>query len=124
MQPDRERRLAKDNQASVASALLELRRARLEVLPSDLFSDAAWDLLLELFLADANGARLTGAGVCRRANIPEPVMSRWLMHSTKVGLIIGDGKGQLDELLTLSANGLDKMEQLMGRARVLLRDVS
>ena len=111
--------LENDHAASLAAAILDFRRLRSKILPSDLFAEPAWDLLLELFVADAQGRRLTARQVCDRANIPPTVMSRWLKHMSQSGFVIGDGKGDLDDLLTLSAGMLAKMEDMMDHARQL-----
>jgi hypothetical protein len=100
----------------MAASMLDFRRARSTALPADLFGEPAWDLLLELFVADAKGQHLTGRDVSRRCNIPASVLSRWLIHLAKIDLIIGDGDGNLDDLLTLSGKALESVEQTMERA--------
>ena len=106
--------IGQDDLALLAMELVRIRRARSENFPADLFSEPAWDLLLELFIADAQGCRLTGGAVSSRSCIHRSVMSRWLRHMTKIGLLIGDGTGNLDDLLTLSAKGLEAMEKTLG----------
>ena len=108
-----------DRSASLAAAILDFRRSRLTVLPAELFAEPAWDLLLELFLADAEGRRLTARQVCKRSNISESVMSRWLTHLSQSGFVVGDGDGDLDDPLTLSADMLAKIEHIMARAQTL-----
>lgn len=108
-----------DSAAAIAAAMLEFRRGRSEMLSSDLFGEAAWDLLLELFVADAKGQHLTGRDVGLRSKIPPAVLSRWLIHLTKIGLVVGDGDGNLDVTLTLSGKALESLEQAMDRARIL-----
>lgn len=108
-----------DQAASIAAAMLEFRRGRSEILAPDLFGEAAWDLLLELFVADAKGQHLTGRDVSRRSNIPPTVLARWLIHLTKIGLVVGDGDGNLDDPLRLSGKAFESLEQGMDRARIL-----
>ena len=108
-----------DRAASLAAAILDFRRSRLKILPAELFAEPAWDLLLELFLADAEGRRLTARQVCERSNIPPPVMSRWLKHLSQSGFVVGDGKGDIDDLLTLSGKMLAQMEDMMAHAERL-----
>ena len=105
-----------DRAASLATAILDFRRSRLKLLPPELFAEPAWDLLLELFLADAEGRRLTARQVCERSDIPPPVMSRWLKHLSQSGYVVGDGNGDIDDLLTLSASMLAQMEDMMAHA--------
>ena len=87
-------------------------------LPGELFSEPAWVFLLELFIADARGVKLTGRQVSKRGGIDARVASAWLRHLSGLGLVIGDGKGDLDDLLTLSSQGLERMERLMKRSRL------
>jgi hypothetical protein len=108
-----------DPAAGLAASLLEFRRERAEILPTELFSEPAWDLLLELFIADAEGRRITARGVAKRSNISHSLMSRWLRHLSKIGYIVGDGSGDLDDMLTLSAQAMHRMEQIIVRAHVL-----
>jgi hypothetical protein len=105
----------KDDIALLAMNALMLRRERMRDLPSELFSEPAWDLLLELFVADHRGYRLTARDVSDRSNTPTSVMGRWLLHLTKIGLVIGDGSGDVDDLLTLSPIGMESMEKSLAR---------
>jgi len=102
-----------DRAALAANSILKTRRSRSDFLPAELFHEPAWDLLLELFVADAKGQRLTGRDVSNSANVTPSVMSRWLKHLTRLHLIIGDGTGNLDDELTLSAIALEKIERIM-----------
>ena len=79
--------------AQLASAILSFRRYRARALSSDIFGEPAWELLLEVFVADAEGAPITGRIAAERSETPANVMSRWLRHLSVVGLIIGDGDG-------------------------------
>ncbi|MEG3126136.1 hypothetical protein [Sphingomonas sp. GB1N7] len=95
--------------------MLQFRRDRQRLLPAELFSEPAWDLLLELFVADAEGRGLSGREVSQRSNVAAPVMARWLMHLVNIGLVIrdGSGAGDLDDLLTLSGKAMDRMEKVI-----------
>lgn len=104
-----------DQAASVAATVLALRRARNQVLPSDLFGEPAWDVLLELFVADAQGARLTVDEVSQRSSTHPSIMVRWLRVLTAHGLIMGDGDGNMEHELVLSPLGLTSVEAIMAR---------
>ena len=113
-----------DDIAGLAALMLAFRRIRTEDFPPTLFSEPAWDYLLELFVADARGVRMTGRQVSERLNISGGVASRWLMYLTAEGLIIGDGSGNLDDELTLSGTAMAKMERLLQKADGLKQDRS
>lgn len=112
-----------DRAAATATAILKFRRMRSELLPPELFAEPGWDLLLELFIADANGHRLTARDVSDRNNIPPSVLSRWLLHLTQIGFVVGDGDGNLDDLLTLSGKALDSIEAILTEADALRESV-
>jgi hypothetical protein len=108
--------IGNDRFANVAEAISNFRHARSRILPAEMFGEPAWDVLLELFVADAEGRRLTGVQVSQRCNISPSVLSRWLRYLSKSGLIIGDGTGDLADPLTLSAEGMLGMERAMAHA--------
>lgn len=108
-----------DETARLAEWMLTFRRIRPEELPTGLFGETGWEYLLELFVADARGIRMTGRDVCRNAPASSSAASRWLMYLTSEGLIVGDGDGDLDDELTLSGTGMQQIEQLLGRAQGL-----
>lgn len=108
-----------DEAAQLADAILRFRRHRAEIFSWNTIGEPAWETLLEVFVADAKGLPLTGRLVAERHRVPSAVMSRWLMHLTADGLLVGDGTGSLDDELTLSGTGMEKMEQVLTEARVL-----
>jgi DNA-binding MarR family transcriptional regulator len=108
--------LGSNPSAGLTASIIKFRQCRADVLPAELFSEPAWDLLLELFLADAEGRRITAREVADKSNISPGVMSRWLQHLSKIGYVVGDGTGDLDDMLTLSAEALQRMEQIIDRA--------
>jgi DNA-binding MarR family transcriptional regulator len=65
-------------QAATVRAVRHERRRRGEFLNSALFADPAWDILLELFLAELEQRRTSVGGLCSAANIPLTTGLRWL----------------------------------------------
>jgi len=108
-----------DEVANLAVLMLAFRRSRTEEFPPTLFSEPGWDYLLELFIADARGVRMTGRQISERLHISAALASRWLMHLTAEGLIIGDGSGDLDDELTLSAMAMTNMERLLRKSAIM-----
>ena len=113
-----------DELADIARAMLAFRRIRPRELPNGLFSETGWEFLLELFIADADGKRLTGHMVVERSGTSAEAASRWLMHLSAEGLVIGDGSGDLDDTLTLAPSALAHIESLMTRAMTLSRQLA
>ena len=108
--------IGNDKVSNFAEFMLAFRRSRTKELPRSLFGEPSWEILLELFVADARGVRMTGRQISERHQISPAVASRWLMHLTAEGLIIGDGSGNLDDELTLSGAAMGKMERLLQAA--------
>ena len=107
-----------DRVADIADFMLAFRRSRTKELPHSLFGEPSWDFLLELFVADARGVRMTVRQIIECHQISPAVASRWLMHLSAEGLIVGDGSGDLDDELTLSGAAMEKMERLLHNASV------
>ena len=108
-----------DQAAKLAASILRFRQFRGKVLTRDIFGEPAWELLLEVFVADANGEAVTGRMVAERRGVPPAVLSRWLKHLTVQGLIVGDGEGNVDDELTLSGIGMERTELVLLEARIL-----
>lgn len=113
-----------DELADIARAMLAFRRIRPQELPNGLFSETGWEFLLELFIADADGERLTGHMVVERSGTTDASASRWLMHLSAEGLVIGDGSGDLDDTLTLAPSALGHIESLMTQGIVLIQQLA
>ena len=114
----------RDRLAQIASAMVRFRRTRFELLPAELFSEPAWDMLLILFVADSEGERMTGRKVCEQTGTADTIMSSWMKHLSSIGFIVGDGSGDLDDPLTLSGEAFEKMERVMTEATVLREAIS
>lgn len=103
--------------AELARSILKIRRFPVQEFSESLFGDVAWDMLLILFIANAEGRRRTGRELIRACSMSFGVGTRWMAHLNKIGLVVGDGEGHVDDVLTISAVGLGKMERLLSCAR-------
>lgn len=110
---------ARDEKVWVAEAILRYRRKREEVLPSTLFAEQPWEALLHLFIADANGERLDGHDLALLTDTTPTLMSRWIKHLGKEGLIDGDGHGEMDTVLVLNHRALDAIEAFLTQMQEL-----
>jgi hypothetical protein len=108
-----------DEKARLAQAILDNRRDRQLDLPGDLFSEYAWDALLHLFIADAASERLTGHCLVARIGCAAPVMARWLQYLSQQKLVVGDGDGDLSDLLTLAPKAFDAVEAYLSKTQRL-----
>jgi hypothetical protein len=102
-----------DRLSEAARAILVNRRSRLDLLPAELFGEWPWEVLLTLFVADAEGRRLTGRTIIAEIACTPLTMTRWLEHLARTGLIVGDTSDDLDAPLTLSPAGISALESYL-----------
>lgn len=69
-------------------AALDARRVRGSYFSSDLFSDPAWDMMLELLLAELIDRRTTVTQLCAAAGVPGTTALRWLNNLVQRGLFV------------------------------------
>lgn len=110
-----------DRKAQIAQAILDSRRDRQQYLPPALFSEFAWDALLHLFVADAASRRLTGRDLVEKIGCAPAILARWLIYLSQLGLVAGDGDGDLSDLLTLSPKALSAIENNLEYVQELAR---
>ena len=98
-------------------SLLLARRARDDLLGKDLFSDPAWDLLLELYAAKLAGRAMTLHELVLATETPPSTAARWLSALNERGLTTSaaDPADQGRILVSLSAEGLSKLDRLAHR---------
>lgn len=103
-------RLTEDHILSV----LLVRRARGAVLGKSLFSEPAWDILLELYAAKLGGRSMTLSDLARAIDTPESVAARWQAALEDHGLTRStvDPANPCRIHISLTAEGSSKMEHL------------
>ena len=72
---------------TLASKIYAGRRARTRFLRDDLLGEPAWDILLDLFIAEMRGRRLSTSSLCIAAAVPSPTALRWIRILEKCGLV-------------------------------------
>ncbi len=89
---------------TVQAAALELkqRRERARHLPEAYFGEPAWDILLDLFVADAGGRDIPVGSACVAGGVPPTTGLRW------VNALVSDGL-------------VERFEDLEDRRRILVR---
>lgn len=104
-----------DPYLEAAKMIRRLRSLRGDVLPSHLFGEASWDILLALYIAHREQYRLTIMSVCNEAGVPLTTALRWLQQLVDEGLAIRRSN-PLDRRtvhVELSADAIVTMDQLM-----------
>jgi DNA-binding MarR family transcriptional regulator len=67
---------------------LRARRRRESLFPTDLFADPAWDILLELFVAEKKGVGVSISSACIASAVPPTTALRWIARLEELGLVI------------------------------------
>lgn len=60
-----------DKLAVLASSIYRARQRRLKHFDADLFSEPAWDMLLDLFVRMVRGERVSATSLCQAARVPQ-----------------------------------------------------
>jgi len=92
--------------------ILASRRRRADYFDATLFADPAWDILLDLYAADQEGALVSVSSLCIAAAVPATTALRWIVRLEEAGLICRepDPFDRRRDFLKLSAEARDKME--------------
>ena len=98
--------------------LYRFRRERARLFDSDLFGEAAWDILLILFCAETKQVRLTVSNVCEASDVPPTTALRWISRLESDGTILrtphpSDGRVFR---LKLSEQATERMNALLDRS--------
>lgn len=97
-------------------SILIARRGRQAVLGPNLFSEPAWDLLLELYAAKLGSRRMSPDDLARAIETPPSTTARWIAVLDERGLVASDsdviGSGKL---VSLTDEGLSKIKSLIDR---------
>ncbi len=73
--------------ARAVRAVISERRLRDRFLDPDLFGEPAWDMLLDLYAARLEHARVSVSSLCIAAAVPSTTALRWLRTLTDCGLV-------------------------------------
>jgi DNA-binding MarR family transcriptional regulator len=96
-------------------SVLSGRRGREAAIGRELFSDPAWDILLELYAAHLGYRRMILRELARSIDIPESTTARWISVLTDRGFLTTTDERQetVGASLELSPRGLAVMERLL-----------
>lgn len=72
--------------AATVRGIIKARRARARFFPADLFSDPAWDMLLDLAAARLEGRCVSVSSLCIAAAVPTTTALRWIRNLCDVGV--------------------------------------
>lgn len=75
-----------------ARQILAMRQARQDHLPTILFGEPGWELLLQLFVAEADRRQLSAAQCVALSGAPPSTAARWIQLLVEEGLVADDGQ--------------------------------
>jgi DNA-binding MarR family transcriptional regulator len=103
------------DEAAVARGLLDTRRRRDEAFGAGLFSDPAWDMLLNLYAAEAEGQNLSMSQLCAVSRVPQTTAQRWIdcLAEAKVVVRGSDTRDARRTMISLSPEARDRIELLL-----------
>ena len=101
----------------VARRLYMMRKVRDDLLGANLFSEPAWDIMLDLFISDDEGLRLSVSAVCIGARAPSATALRYLTMLQESGLVerSRDERDGRRSHVQLTPLGRRRMEGLLAR---------
>ncbi len=97
--------------AEYAEHLYRERQQRMRFFPSNIFSEPAWDILLDLFINAARNRPISITSACIAGGIPATTGLRWLGVLEQEGLLVRETSGD-DARVTwvrLSPHGMNAM---------------
>lgn len=97
--------------AEFAAWLLMARRLREEVLGTELFSDPAWDILLDIYAAEGRGEPIQISSLAPMSGVPSSTARRWAHKLVELGLLKRDRDERDHRLsyISLSQYGHDRI---------------
>lgn len=106
-----------DARAAAVRQTIRARRTRQELLGCDLFSDPAWDILLELYACSLEQRRVTVSHASSATNVPITTALRWVAKLESDGLVVrtDDHLDGRRSWLELSAKGRSALDRIVAR---------
>ena len=97
------------------ASILEARRATSRAFGRELFSDPAWDIMLELLAADLRGSRLRISDV--QAIAPKSTLDRWVTALRDRGLVKSypDAEDLADPWIELTPESAAKLREILDK---------
>ena len=69
-------------------SIIRRRERRTKFFPNDLFADPAWDILLNLSLAELQQRRMSVSSLCFCIGVPQTTGLRWIKSMTDNGWVV------------------------------------
>jgi len=102
---------------ALAKYLRSIRAMRRDFFEADLFGEAAWDILLSLYIAFHERYNMKVVAVCHESGVPDTTALRWIERLVELGHVRRrqNPRDARSTLLELAPETVAKMDQLLRR---------
>jgi DNA-binding MarR family transcriptional regulator len=103
--------------AEAARQLWSFRRERRRIFNDAAFANPGWDILLDVYLASADGERLSTKSACLAATVPKSTALRYLTRLCELQLVtrVPHPSDNRTKWIELTDQGLEQMEMYLAR---------
>lgn len=100
-------------------SIINARKRRAKLFDPELFSDPAWDMLLELYAVHLEQQKVSTSGLCYIAEVPLTTTLRWLdkLHKLELTIRVEDPLDGRRFWIELTPKGVAAMEQYFRETR-------
>lgn len=105
------------NPRKIARRIYNIRQKREQFFSSGLFSDPAWDIILDLYMAEEDKKEICITSACIAAGVPTSTGLRWITILIQNGYVErhDDPADARRSLLRLTDGARDTLEALLGQ---------
>lgn len=98
-------------QSRLVRAVQTARKRRRGLFPDGLFSDPAWEILLELYAVHLDQLRTSITSVCAASSVPTTTALRWVAKLEQDGIVVrvDDPLDARRSWIALTPGGLERM---------------
>jgi hypothetical protein len=101
-----------DTALEAAKHEYRMRRQRETIFGPGMFADPSWDLLLDLFIAEAESRRVSVSSACVAAAVPATTALRHVCHLVDKGLLVRSPHPEDRRCTYISLTGLAKAQMM------------
>lgn len=107
--------LNREDRLKAVERIIAFRRRRETLFGNELFADAAWDILLDLYRAHLSERNISVSSACIAANVPPTTALRWLALLESRALIsrIPDGRDRRRVYVSLAPGAMMSLNALI-----------
>lgn len=93
--------------------MIKVRQKRALFFNNDLFSEPAWDMLLDLAAANAEGSRVSVTSLCIASGVPATTALRWISNMIEAGIFkrVADQSDKRRRFVELTDKGIEAMKR-------------